>query len=128
VIGLYLVLGGLAWACYSVVLRRHVRDLSVMQITASTITSACCRWLRVRWHCCPEGCNCRRSRRGPLLVVGVVGSGWPVWWNSAVMRSVPGVLPPSQSGASDDHPYGVVLGQSISAAQLIGAGLVAQPA
>jgi len=124
---LYLALGGLAWACYSVVLRLHVRDLSVMQISASTIMIGMLSMAAGSMALLPGGLQLPPPAAWPaLLVMGVVGSAMAyIWWNSAVMRVGAG----RAAAFSNLVPVmtilmGVALGQSITAAQLVGAGLV----
>lgn len=119
--------GAVAWACYSVVLRRHVRGLSMLQLSASTIfictlaMAAGTAWLDPRQLALPPA-----AAWPALLFVGVVGSGFAyLWWNAGVV----------QVGATRAAPFGnlvpvftvlsgLALGQPLSLAQGIGAGMV----
>jgi drug/metabolite transporter (DMT)-like permease len=124
---LWLMMGATTWAVYSVVLRRYVRDLSVLQLSASTIvicalTLTLLNALLARGHSpWPPSATWL-----PLLFIGLVGSGFAyLWWNQAVIRL----------GAARATVFmnltplltmlmGVAIGEALSVAQLLGGALI----
>lgn len=124
---LWLLGGAAAWALYSVMIRRNVRGLGVMQITASTIlictvamTVGAALWApgNLLWP--------PRALWLPLLFIGVIGSGLAyVWWNAAVTKlgaarasMFMNLVPVFTIG------IGTLMGQPVGPAQLLGAALV----
>jgi drug/metabolite transporter (DMT)-like permease len=124
---LLLMMGAFAWALYSVVLRRNVRGLSNLQVSASTICIcalsmtlgvACLDPAQLTWPPLPAW--------PALLFMGMIGSGLAyLWWNAGVSRlgagrtAMFGNLTPVFTVL-----LGVLLGQSLDTLQLGGAALV----
>lgn len=126
--GELLLLGGsLAWALYSVVPRRFVRDLSALQITAASIVISVIAMmaLATHWHQPPLVWPPTPALPS-LLFMGVGASALAyIWWNAGVLRVGPGraaifmnLTPLLTAG------IGILLGQPLVQAQWIGAGLV----
>jgi drug/metabolite transporter (DMT)-like permease len=124
---LWLAGGATTWAIYSVVLRRHVRGLGVLQLSASTILiSALALTLMAAVASPSQLIAPPNAAWWALLFMGVVGSGFAyLWWNTGVMKL----------GAARAASFmnlvpvftmiiGVALGQSLSWAQLLGGALV----
>lgn len=124
---LLLVAGGAAWAVYSVVLQRHVRGLSMLQVTATTIAiCALLTWL-VAVVAAPDTVRWPPAAAWPaLLGMGIAGSGLAyIWWNDAV----------AQVGAARAAQFmnlvpvltmliAVPLGEPLALAQVFGSALV----
>ena len=124
---LWLMMGATTWAVYSVVLRRFVRDLSVLQLSASTIVVCALTltltdaWLTRGHFPWPPSATWL-----PLLFIGLVGSGCAyLWWNQAVIKL----------GAARATVFmnltplftmlmGVAIGETLSMAQLLGGALI----
>jgi drug/metabolite transporter (DMT)-like permease len=123
-----LMLGGaFAWAVYSVVLRRNVRGLTLLQVSASTIVICAFSMLlgvalldpaQLRWP--------PLAVWPAVLFMGVVGSGLAyLWWNNGVLKlgaaraSLSGNLTPVFTVL-----IGVALGQTLEGILVAGAGLV----
>jgi drug/metabolite transporter (DMT)-like permease len=123
---LWLVMGATTWALYSVVLRRYVAGLSLLQLSSSTILicaltlTALTGALSGSVHWPPPAAWL------PLLFIGIIGSGFAyLWWNQAVI----------QVGAARAAAFmnlvplftilmGVPLGEGVSLAQLAGGALI----
>jgi drug/metabolite transporter (DMT)-like permease len=124
---LIMLAGALAWALYSVVLRRNVRGLSLLQVSASTILiCALSMALGVLLFDRPQLAWPPLPAWPALLFMGVIGSGLAyIWWNAGVVRlgaartAVFGNLTPLFTVL-----LGVLLGQTLDAMQLLGAALV----
>lgn len=124
---LWLIAAGVAWAVYSVVLKRGVKGLSVLQVSTSTIL-ICALTLVVAAQLFVPGTLLMPPLRTwlSLLFMGVVASGLAyIWWNTAVMRI----------GAARTAVFmnltpvftlliGVPLGEQVGMAPLLGAVLV----
>lgn len=124
---LWLLGGAAAWAVYSVIPRRFVHGLGVLQMTTASIlicamamVAGAALWLpgNLLWPSSPLWL--------PLLFIGVIGSGLAyVWWNAAVAKlgaaraSVFMNLVPLFTIA-----IGALLGDALGVAQLAGAALV----
>ena len=124
---LWLAGGATTWAIYSVVLRRHVRGLTVLQLSASTILVSAMTLCVLAAVAAPTQLRLPPASAGwPLLFIGVVGSGFAyLWWNTGVMKL----------GAARAASFmnlvplftmviGLALGQSLSWAQVFGGELV----
>ena len=124
---LLLAAGGAAWAVYSVVLQRRVRGLSLLQVTATTITLCALLMLLGAGATAPASVRWPPLAAWPaLLFIGVAGSGAAyLWWNDAV----------KQVGAARAAQFmnfvpvltmliAVPLGEPLGLAQLLGAALV----
>lgn len=124
---LLLAAGGAAWAVYSVVLQRRARGLSLLQVTATTISLCALLMLLVAGVAAPESVRWPPRAAWPaLLFIGIAGSGIAyLWWNDAVARV----------GAARAAQFmnlvpvltmlmAVPLGEPPGAAQLLGAVLV----
>ncbi len=124
---LWLLAGSAAWSLYSVVPRRFVRDLGALQITTSTIVIGTLSMALAAWLWSPAALQAPPAAAWPaLLFMGVIASACCyLWWNSCVLKLGPGRtavfmnLVPVFTVA-----VGVALGQSLSAAQIVGAVLV----
>ena len=119
--------GALAWGVYSVALRRNVRGLSVLQVSASTIAICALSLLLGVAILDPAQLGWPPLAAWPaLLFMGVVGSGLAyLWWNAGVVKlgagraAMIGNLTPVFTVL-----MGVVMGQQLEAAQLAGAVMV----
>ncbi len=124
---LLLAAGGAAWAVYSVVLQRRVRGLSLLQVTATTITLCALLMLLAAGAAAPASVRWPPPAAWPaLLFIGIAGSGVAyIWWNDAV----------TQVGAARAAQFmnfvpvltmlmAVPLGEPLGLAQLLGAALV----
>lgn len=124
---LWLLGGTTAWAVYSVVLKRHVRGLGLLQTTTSAILIGMLAMIAVAVLWVPGNLLWPSpSLWLPLLFIGVVGTGFAyIWWNAAV----------SKLGAARASTFmnlvplftiaiGIMLGETASPAQFAGAALV----
>lgn len=124
---LLLVGAGAAWALYSVVLQRRVRNLSLLQVTATTIVICTLLMLLVAGVTAPDTVQWPPTAAWPaLLGMGIAGSGLAyIWWNDAV----------AQVGAASAAQFmnlvpvltmlmAVPLGEPLALAQVLGAALV----
>jgi drug/metabolite transporter (DMT)-like permease len=124
---LILLLGATAWALYSVVLKRYVRGLSLLQLAASTILICALSMAVGVALAAPAQLAWPPAAAWPaLLFTGVVGSGFAyLWWNAAVVQ----IGAPRAAAFGNLVPVftvavGLALGQPIGLMQLLGAALV----
>jgi drug/metabolite transporter (DMT)-like permease len=115
------------WAVYSVVLRRFVRGMSLLQISTSTIVV--CAVLMVIGTALISPSELRvppASAWLSLLFMGVIGSGLAyLWWNLAVLKiGAARAVSFLNLVAVFTAAIGVALGETISLAELLGAALV----
>jgi drug/metabolite transporter (DMT)-like permease len=124
---LWLLSAGAAWAVYSVVLKRRVKGLSVLQLSTSTI-AICALTMLIGAQLFMPGTLLVPPVRTwlPLLFMGIVASGLAyIWWNTAVMR----IGAARASVFMNLTPVftmliGVPLGEQLGVAPLVGAVLV----
>ncbi|HJV79381.1 DMT family transporter [Noviherbaspirillum sp.] len=124
---LLVLLGSLGWAIYSVIPKRFVHGLSTMQVTGSTITGGAALMAVCAAATTPDFLQPPALPMAAAIVfMGLFGSVLAyLWWNQAVQKI----------GAASVAVFinlvpiftaliGLLLGQSISLAQLCGAALV----
>jgi drug/metabolite transporter (DMT)-like permease len=124
---LWLLAAGAAWAAYSVVLKRRVKGLTVLQLSTTTI-AICTLTMVIGAGIFMPGTLLVPPLRTwlPLLFMGVVASGLAyIWWNTAVIRIGAG----RASVFMNLTPVftmliGVPLGEQLGIAPLVGAVLV----
>jgi drug/metabolite transporter (DMT)-like permease len=124
---LWMFAGATTWAIYSVVLRRYVHGLSVLQLSASTILVCAIGLTLVAAAVTPSQLQLPPlTAWWSLLFMGVVGSGFAyLWWNHGVIN----VGAARASTFMNLTPLftmliGVALGESLSLAQLAGGALI----
>jgi drug/metabolite transporter (DMT)-like permease len=124
---LWMLMGASTWAIYSMVLRRFVHGLSVLQLSASTILICAIGLLSVAAAVTPSQLQLPPvAAWGSLLFMGIVGSGFAyLWWNQGVIK----VGAARASTFMNLTPLftmliGVALGESVSLAQLAGGALI----
>lgn len=124
---LWLLAGSLAWALYSVVPRRFIRGLSALQITTSTVVIGTLAMMLSAGLWAPSALMMPPTAAWlALLFMGVIASACCyMWWNNGVLR-----LGPSRASVFMNMVpvftvlIGIFRGQSLSAAQGVGAVLV----
>jgi drug/metabolite transporter (DMT)-like permease len=123
---LWLLAAGVAWAAYSVVLKRRVKGVTMLQLSTATI-AICALTMVIAGLFMPGTLRMPPLRTWlPLLFMGVVASGMAyLWWNTAVMR----VGAARASVFMNLTPVftmliGVPLGEQLGIAPLVGAVLV----
>lgn len=124
---LWLLAAGAAWAVYSVVLKRRVKGVTVLQLSTSTIAIGTLTMVIGAGIFMPGTLLVPPLRTWlPLLFMGVVASGLAyIWWNLAVMR----VGAARASVFMNLTPVftmliGVSLGEQLGMAPLVGAVMV----
>jgi drug/metabolite transporter (DMT)-like permease len=124
---LWLCMGASTWAIYSVVLRRYVQGLSVLQLSASTIVVCAITLTLTAALATPAQLQLPPAAAWwSLLLMGVVGSGFAyLWWNQGVIK----VGAARASTFMNLTPLftmllGIALGESLSLAQLAGGALI----
>ena len=124
---LWLLAGSFAWSVYSVVPRRFITGLGASQITASTVLIGTLAMIATAALVNPVALSLPPSAAwSSLLFMGVIASACCyLWWNSGVLR-----LGPSRAAVFMNLVpvftvlIGLFRGQSLSAAQAVGAVLV----
>jgi drug/metabolite transporter (DMT)-like permease len=124
---LWMFMAACTWSIYSVVLRRYVHGLSVLQLSASTILICAVGLVLVAAALTPSQLQLPPTATwGSLLFMGIVGSGFAyLWWNQGVIKM----------GAARASTFmnltplftmliGVTLGEPVSFAQLAGGALI----
>ncbi len=124
---LLLLAGGFCWAIYSVVPRLYIRGLGALQMAGASIVVGVLVMLAFALCAEPAALALPPPPAWPALAfMGVIGAGLAyIWWNQGVVRVGPqraaaflNLIPVATAG------MGLLLGQSVSLAQLAGAVLV----
>jgi drug/metabolite transporter (DMT)-like permease len=124
---LYLCTGGAMWAVYSVGLQRWIKGLSNLQVTVSTLVICAVVIAILAILANPASLRWPPPRAGlPLLFMGFAASALAyIWWNNAVIKVGAG----RAASFMNLIPVltmliAVLLGESLSLAQLSGGALV----